>query len=117
MMIYDSKERTLKHTKGSHLSGEETLYCGAVLHPFAQTLKSYQMGTLTLQEAFTSLLLQSQDFKIDPYLLQQSIENVYGEGSAQEVLDNYNATPTGCKHNGKVMTYSDYGLGFAVSTS
>ena len=129
--IYSPTHKTLSYTKYNKDAEtneerfthyDETLYCGRVLHPFVMTLRALKTGRVDIQEAFTSLLLQSQEFKIHPYQLQTIIDEMFGEGSAQQVLDKYSGSTESVirgssKEFDEVITHGDIGLGFAVSKS
>lgn len=125
---YSSTHKTVRYSKyngeGSDplfTDYEESLYCGKAIHPFVMTMIAFKTERITMQEAFTSLLLQSQEFKIHPHQLQTIIDGMFGEGSAEKVLEEYAGGIAKTIKSGldeeKIITHGDIGLGFAVSTS
>lgn len=106
MMLYYPELRTLTTTttiKGKEpVHTEEPLYCGEAIHNYVMTLRSYKQGTLTLQEAFTALLLQSQNENLVMYQLEEALEETFGEGSSvllNEAYINKVVPDKRCKHN------------------
>ena len=81
MILYDSVNKTVTIT-GKNKSEVLDLYCGETIHPQALTLVSYSEGSLTLQEAFTALLLeQSKDHSFSQHHLVDAVEEMFGKGS------------------------------------
>ncbi len=95
MRMYDPTQKTVTDSKlpltvvaERTYTGTEDLYCGESFHPFADVLLSYKTATLTLQEAFTALLLEATGEETRPlYVLEEETTRLFGEGAYTKLTE------------------------------